>query len=444
MSLVCLGLSHHTAPVEVRERHAFPPDRLGEALQALRDYDEIREAAILQTCGRLEIYAEVGEYEEGIGQLKRFLTNFRHGATGYDMESYLYTLLGNAVVEHLLRVSTGLDSMLVGEAEILGQVKGAYVLAQRTGTLGAVLHRLFRNALHAGKRARSTTAIGRHSASIATAAIELADDRLQGIAAHPVLVLGAGPMGRSALHRLRELRVADVAIASRRPARAQALAAEMHHGRAIKMQHLAEAIARADAVLTSTGATHFILTKENVGAAMRLRGGRPLLIVDIAVPRDADPAVAEIPGVTLLDIDDVKAHVEAKLEARKDAVPHVEAIIAAQAHEFARWYRSRAAVPLIASLTNKAEAIRAAEVERLFARCPDLTERERTLITGMSMTIVSKLLHGAIERLRERALDDRPDVLAHARVLDELFGLDVADQVARLLSRRHTAPDGQR
>ena len=178
MPITCIGLSHHTAPVEVRERHAFPTSRMAESLVALRDYEAVREAAMLQTCGRLEIYAELDDYERGVAQIKSFLANFRHGATGYDIESYLYTLLGHQAVEHLFRVCTGLDSMLIGEAEILGQVKDAYVAAMQAKSLGRSLHRLFRDALAAGKTARAQTQIGDASVSIATAAVAAACCRL--------------------------------------------------------------------------------------------------------------------------------------------------------------------------------------------------------------------------------------------------------------------------
>ena len=179
MPIVCVGLSHRTAPVDVRERHAFPASRMAEALIALRDYPAVREASMLQTCGRLEIYAALDDYEAGVAQIKSFLTNFRHGTTGYDIESFLYTLLGRQAVEHLFRVSTGLDSMLIGEPEILGQVKDAYVQAQHAKSLGKVLHRLFREALVAGKTARAQTSIGDESSSVATAAVEAAQARFQ-------------------------------------------------------------------------------------------------------------------------------------------------------------------------------------------------------------------------------------------------------------------------
>jgi glutamyl-tRNA reductase len=427
--ITCIGLSHHTAPVEVRERHAFPATRMGEALVALRDYEAVREAAMLQTCGRLEIYAEVDDYERGAAQIKSFLTNFRHGATGYDIESYLYTRLGRQAVEHLFRVCTGLDSMLIGEAEILGQVKDAYVAASRAKSLGRSLHRLFREALAAGKTARAQTRIGSESVSIATAAVEAARSRLGTLEGKSILVVGAGKMGRSAVKRLRQEGAARVAVTNRTISRSRELVAETGFGEAVEMPELVEAIGAADVVVASTGASHFMLTRERVGDAMARRPRRPLFIVDIAVPRDADPAVAEIANVSLVDIDGLKSVVNDRLESRREAIPAVEEIIAEYVERFERWYRSQTSEPVIAKLTQKAEAIRAAELERLLTRCPDLSERERMLVTGMTMTIVSKLLHSAIARIREKASLDRAEALSSARVLDELFDLDLADQV---------------
>lgn len=427
MPLVCLGLSHHTAPVEVREHHAFPASRMSEALVALCDYESVREAAMLQTCGRLEIYAELNDYEAGVAQLKTFLGNFAHNLarTQYDLDSYLYTLLGAEAVDHLLRVATGLDSMLIGEADILGQVKDAYMQAHDAKALGKTLHRLFRDALHAGKTARSQTHIGDDSVSIATAAIEAAKVRLGSLASKSVVVIGAGHMGRTAVKRLRQEGAAHLIVTNRSISRAQDVIAEIGFGEAIEMPGLVEALSAADIVVTSTGASHFVLTTENVSAAMVPRPQRPLFIIDIAVPRDVQPDVAQIPNVALVDIDDLKLVVDEKLDARREAIPAVEEIIAEFEGRFARWYQSRGAVPVIASLTQKAEALRVAELGRLFARCPELTERQKMLITGMSLTIVSKLLHPAVTKIRVKAATNRPEAATHAQLLDELFELDL-------------------
>ncbi|MBV9264073.1 MAG: glutamyl-tRNA reductase, partial [Candidatus Eremiobacteraeota bacterium] len=375
-----------------------------------------------------EIYAELDDYERGVTQIKSFLANFRHGSTGYDLESYLYTRLGQQAVEHLFRVCTGLDSMLIGEAEILGQVKDAYVAGTQAKSLGRTLHRLFHDALAAGKTARAQTRIGSASASIATAAVAAARCRLGSLEDKSVLVVGAGKMGKTAVRRLRSEGAARVIVANRTLSRSRDLVADAGFGEAIEMPGLVEAIALADVVVASTGASHFILNHERVAAAMERRSERPLFIVDIAVPRDADPVVATIPNVSLVDIDGLKALVDQRLEERREAIPAVEEIIAEYVERFERWYRQRSAVPVIARLTQKAEAIRAAELERLLARCPDLNERERMLVTGMTMTIVSKLLHSAILKIREKATTGEEAALSNARVLDELFDLGtVAD-----------------
>lgn len=433
MPIVCIGLSHHTAPVEVRERHAFPPARMVEALVALCDYQAVQEAAMLQTCGRLEIYAMLDDYERGVAQIKSFLTNFRHGSTGYDIESYLYTRLGREAIEHLFRVSTGLDSMLIGEAEILGQVKDAYVVAQRAKSLGRTLHHLFREALAAGKTARAQTHIGSESVSIATAAVEAAREHLGSLSGTSILVIGAGKMGASAVKRLRSEGAAQVLVANRTMSRARELVAETGFGEALELPGLSDALSIADVVVASTGASHFILNEERVSAAMARRPDRPLFIVDIAVPRDADPAIAEIANVSLVDIDGLKSVVDEKLELRREAIPAVEEIIAEYVERFETWYRTRIAVPVIATLTQKAEAIRVAELDRLLARCPDMSERERMLVAGMTMTIVSKLLHSVILKIREKARQGRAEALADARVLDELFELNLAEHLAELI-----------
>ena len=428
MPLVCLGLSHHTAPVEVRERHVFPASRMGEALVALRDYEAVREALMLQTCGRLEIYAELDDYEAGVAQLKTFLQNFRHAAVSYDLESYLYTLLGREAIEHLFRVSTGIDSMLIGEAEILGQVKDAYSAGQEARSIGEIMHKLMREAMSAGKAARTQTRIGEESPSVATAAIELAKKRLGSLEGRDVLVIGAGKMGSTAAKRFRNEGARRLALLSRTLERTRNVVASIGTGEALEAGELLRALVEADIVVTSTGASRFVLTSDNVGEAMAQRDFRPLLVIDIAVPRDAQPTIAEIPGVTLVDIDDLKSHVDEKLEVRRAAIPHVEEIVAEYVERFEHWYRGRATVPVIASLTQKAEAIRAAELERLFARCPELSEREKMLITGASLTIISKLLHTPVTKVRDKAALDRSEALAHAQLLEELFELDVGPE----------------
>jgi glutamyl-tRNA reductase len=402
-----MGLSHNTAPVDVRESHAFPAHKMGEALVALRDYEAVHEALMLQTCGRLEIYAELADYEEGVGQIRQFLGNFRHGGVE-DMDSYMYTLLGSQAVDHLFRVSTGLDSMLIGEAEILSQVKDAFVQGQRAQSLGKTLHSLFREAINAGKEARSQTDIGGQSVSIATAAVNFAIAHVGDLRGTAVVVVGAGKMGSLVARRLKAEGCSEIVVLN---------------GRSMDTPDVFAALAKADIIVTSTGASEFVLTTENIGGAMRARPNRPLFIVDIAVPRDCDPDVAQIDGVSVVDVDGLRGVVDVTLERRREAIPMVEEIIAEHTERFHHWYQSRVAVPVISSLVQRAETLREHELERLFARCPELTERERMLITGMSLTIISKLLHTAITKIRDKAIVNRAEALTDAHLLSNLFDL---------------------
>ena len=280
---------------------------------------------------------------------------------------------------------------------------------------------------------RAQTRIGDESTSIATAAIDAAKLRLGSLQATSVVVIGAGKMGRNAVKRLRQEGVANLTIVNRTKARAEELTAELGFGRAVEMPELAQALATADIAITSTGASEFILTTQIVGAAMSHRPHQPLFVVDIAVPRDADPEILAIDNVGLVDVDGLRSIVDEKLEVRREAIPDVEEIIAEYVVRFSNWYRSRAAVPVVASLTQKAEAIRAAEVEKLLARCPELTERERLLVVGMSMTVVSKLLHSVVTKIRDKAVTNSNEALSDARVLDELFELNMADALASLI-----------
>jgi glutamyl-tRNA reductase len=402
-----MGLSHNTAPVDVRESHAFPAHKMGEALVALRDYEAVKEALMLQTCGRLEIYAELEDYEGGVKQIREFLGNFRHGGVE-DMDSYMYTLLGSQAIDHLFRVSTGLDSMLIGEAEILSQVKDAFIQSQRAQSLGKTLHSLFREAINAGKAARSQTDIGGQSVSIATAAVNFAIAHVGDLRGTSVVVVGSGKMGSLVARRLKAEGCHEIVVVN---------------GRTMGTPEVGAALANADIIVTSTGASDFVLTNELIGAAMIPRPNRPLFIVDIAVPRDCDPDVALIDGVSVVDVDGLRGVVDITLERRREAIPMVEEIIAEHTERFHHWYQSRVAVPVISSLVQRAETLRERELERLFARCPDLTDRERMLITGMSLTIISKLLHTAITKIRDKAIVNRAQALTDAHMLSDLFDL---------------------
>jgi glutamyl-tRNA reductase len=401
---------------------------MAETLIALRDYEAVREAVMLATCGRLEIYAELDDYETGIKQLKAFLRNFRHGGLEYDVSTYLYTLSGMQAAEHLFRVATGLDSMLIGEAQILGQVKDAYIQAQKARSLGKTLHALFREALKAGKAARAQTAIGNESVSISSAAAAYAKQCLGDLSKLSILIIGTGKMGTLAAKWMKQAGAGKILVANRSFHKAKDVADALGIAHAVELPGLTQALKASDIVVTSAGASHFVLTLDNIAEAMLARPLRPMFVIDIAVPRDTDPEVAHIPNVRVADIDALKGLVEATIDRRREAIPDVEEIISEHVNRFEQWYRSRFAVPIVASLVHKAEAIRETEIERLFARCPDLTERERMMITGASLTIISKLLHGAVTKIREDATGDRAEALSLARIVNELFDLQAPTQ----------------
>jgi glutamyl-tRNA reductase len=307
----------------------------------------------------------------------------------------------------------------------LGQVKEAYDRAQHARSFGKTLHRLFREVLNAGKAARSQTAIGGASVSIATAAVSVAKEHVGTLAGKKVVLIGSGKMGQIAAHRLKLEGAGSLSIVNRTHERAKEVVARLGVGQAVELPQLVDALKTADVVITSTGASHFVLTPANVAAAIESRPDRPLCIVDIAVPRDVDPDVANFPGVRLVDIDQLGHTVDMTLEHRKTAIPFVEAIIDEHLERFDRWYQARVAFPVIASLSKKAESIRESEIERLLARCPGLSEREQMLVTGMSMRIISKLLHSAYSKIRDRAVQHGSGALDHALLVDDLFELGV-------------------
>ena len=399
MPIIVLGLSHKTAPDEVRNRHAFPAERIGQALCALRDYSAVREAAIVSTCNRLEIYADVSDFEAGVEQLKHFLTTYRHMRVD-DFDKYLYTMLGAQAIEQLLRVACGLDSMLVGEEQIVGQVKDSLTAAQRAGSAGPHLNKLFRTALEAGKRARTQTGIGRDAVSLGGAAVELASRHCT-LADARTVVVGAGKMGTIVAKHLRARGVAALTIVNRTPERAQRLADSLGAAYA-GIDALPGSLAHCDLLITATGGGAHLVTAPMVRTALAA-GGPRLLVVDIAVPNDVEPNAAALPGVTLYQIGDLREVVDAALDERRGEIPAVEAIVAERLNAYVRWYQSRAAAPLIAALRSKAEAIRRTEIDRLFDRLPELDDRQRELIAGMSVSILNRLLHAPVTKLRETA-----------------------------------------
>ncbi|MCZ7544195.1 MAG: glutamyl-tRNA reductase [Anaerolineae bacterium] len=435
MSIVLVGLNHHTAPVALREQLTLTGCALRMALEELHIENAseagaqqarapgsppvLREGVILSTCNRLEVYAVTDDAAHGWAEIARFLSRLQ-GISPAQLRLHLYRLADREAVTHLMRVAAGLDSMILGEPQILGQVGQAFHDAHAAGATGPILSHLFAEAVHAGKRARSETAISRHTTSVSHAAVLLAEAKLGDLSAARVVLVGSGEMAEQAARALQAHCAHDITCINRTYARAEALARRVG-ARARNWSSLAEALAQADVLLTATGAPHIVIDAGDVAAALPQREGRPLLIIDIAVPRDVDEAAGALPGVARYDIDDLQSAVDANLARRGTAVPQVEAIIDEEAVRFMEWLHSRQIVPVIADLRRQAEALARAEVEQALRRLEGLDAHGQEVVARMAHRIVRKLLHTPTVRLKALAESGNGYVYAHA--MWELFDL---------------------
>ncbi|HEV3497344.1 MAG TPA: glutamyl-tRNA reductase [Actinomycetes bacterium] len=417
MSVVVVGLSHRTAPLELLERMAVPDERLPKALADLVARDFVSEAVVLSTCHRIEVYAVAERFHGAMADVRHFLSELSF-VPPEDFSDHLYVHYDDAAANHLFSVAAGLDSVVVGETQVLGQVRDAWERAREEEAAGARLSQLFRHALEVGKRARSETAIGRGVTSLSQAAVALASERLGTLADRKVVVLGAGEMGAGLVEEVAEADVpgSQVTVANRTRTRAEQLA-ERASGRAVALSGLPEAVADADLLLTSTGSSSVV-----VGATeLARRAGVPLLIVDLGMPRDVDPAVAGLPGVTLLGLGDVERFVEARLDDRRKEIGPVKALVA---EEVLRWVdatTARQATPTVTALHQRAEELRMAELARYRNRLADLEPREREAVEALTRSLLRKLLHDPTVRLKDNAGSVKGERLAGA--LTELFDL---------------------
>lgn len=432
MHIAAIGVSHTACPLHLRERLALSEEQIQVSL-ALLDQRErsqgIAEAVVLSTCNRIEIYAVSSQVD--FSGLETFLSE-ASGVPREQFSAYVRHRADLDAVQHLFRVAAGLDSLVLGEAQILGQVVRALELARGQNMAGGVLNRLFQAAIHAGKRARTETGIGRHPASVSSLAASLAERSIHSLKEAQILVLGAGEMAELAVEALRKRGATQVVVLNRTLERAQDLAVRWNAGVAA-LDGLKAAITAADIVIASTGARHFMVTKELVTQAMQGRPRRPLLLIDIAVPRDIDPEVAHIPNVVLYDMDGLSAHLQASLEGRSAEVPQVEAILQEELVAAERFLRSLNLLPIIAEIHKQAETIRATELERTFRRMPGLTGAERRRIEAMTRALVKRLLHAPTHRLRleagsplasEYAAIARTLFDPHAQSLDSSWGTE--------------------
>ena len=412
MNLSLVGVSHHRAPLELRERVSVDPETAAALALELAAESE---AVVLSTCNRTEIYLAA----ESDATLEQRASSALVGLArerGEELSPVLYRLADESAALHLFRVAAGLDSLVPGEGEILGQVRAAF----EAGSTGPLLDRLFRQALHAGRRARVETSIGESPSSVPAAAAALAQQVFGEMKGRSVLLVGAGKMSESTARNLVSRGAVITAIANRTVEHGEQLAARFG-SRAVGLGDLASEITAADVVVSSTSARGFVLTREDLGDAIRGRRGKPILFVDLAVPRDIDPALAVHDGSFVYDIDDLEAVVEASLAGRRAEASRAERIVAVEADRFQGWQASLVVVPAIASLRARAEEIRSAELAKAEPRLGQLADSERRIVEAMTSQIVNKLLHLPTVRLKEAAA--AADGVVYAEVVRHLFGL---------------------
>lgn len=426
MTIILVGLNHRTAPVELREKLALTGCAQQMALDALRNQtaqSDLQEGVILSTCNRLEIYATVDHSQTGWQRIERFLAHLQNIPL-QELQPHLYFLEGDPAIQHLMRVACGLDSMILGEPQILGQVTQAYNDAQRAHFTGPVLSHLLMQAIHTGKRARSETDISRFTTSVSHAGALLVLDKLEQTATPHILVVGAGEMAVLAAQSLKNLGFSNITFINRTYNRAEALADEVG-GQAMSWYQLGEALNWADAVITATGAPHTVIYKKEVQQELDVRQGRPLLFVDIAVPRDVEVSVGELPGVQRYDIDDLQSIVDANTAQRQAQIPKVEAIIAEEMGAFHAWHTSRQVSPVIQDLRRWANEVAQQEVQQALKRLPSADDRTAQIVARLAHRLINKLLHEPTVRLRDQASDGNG--FGYAQAIVELFGLHHID-----------------
>ncbi len=419
MSVIVVGLNHRTVPLDLFEKMTVPEAKLPKALADLSSRENISESVILSTCNRIEIYAYAEKFHGAYQDIRNFLSEISHVAPE-DFSDHLIGLFGSDAVEHLFKVSSGIDSAVIGEHEILGQVRSAWELAIEEQAVGTVLNSLFRHSLEVGKRARSETLISRNITSVSQAAVAMADKQLNGLIGKRVLVVGAGEMGEGMAKSLHAGGITELRVANRTWDRAVETA-ERLNGKPVRLDELPQNLTEVDLLLTSTGATAAILEYGDLDEAARQREGRELLIVDIAVPRDVDPASAELDGVTLLDMDDLREFAEKGIRAREKEVSSVIEIINEELERFSNLFSARSVAPIVTQLHSRAEEIRNAELQKLFRKFPELTSEQLKGIETLTSVIANKLIHEPTVRLKDAAGTPKGERLSEA--LQDLFDL---------------------
>lgn len=417
MEFVLVGLSHQTAPVDIREQVFIPEAGVGECVRRLVDRDLIESGVLLSTCNRTELYAVVAA-DAGQDTLLESFGWWPHALPFEAWQRYAYRLSGEDAMAHLFRVACGLDSMVIGEAQILGQIKRALASARQAGALDAYLEIILRGAIRAAKRTRQETGLGRRPVSVSHAAVAAATNLLGDLDGRHVVLVGAGEMSEVALRLLHKQRVGHVYLASRTFERADQVAQPLG-GQAVVFEAIGDIIDEVDIILSSSSAPHHVLGAAQVEAFQSRRAGRPLVIIDMAVPRDVEPAVRDVPGVHLLNIDDLQTIAQANREERQASVPAAEAIVDQALRETRDALDARESAATVQALVSRVERLRDAVLERYLARVPQTDVETRKAMRGLANALTATFLHGPIRALRES-----PDPTLEAAVMNDAFELD--------------------
>ncbi len=420
MGIVVVGLSHKSAPVDVREKLSFPEDTVPDALHKLMTYEGIKESLILSTCNRVEIYTCVEDSIQGVEQIKKFVADY-HKLSPESLEKSLYIHADAQGVRHAFRVASSLDSMVVGEPQILGQLKDAFDIALKAKTTSAVLNKLLKKAISVAKRVRTETKIAESAVSISFAAVELARKIFGELGGKTVMLLGAGEMAELAARHLLNNGVKTIMVANRTFERAVELAKDFN-GSAVRFEDFPAEMVMADILICSTGASTYVVKHDIVSRALKGRHRKPIFMIDISVPRNIDPDVNKIDNVYLYDIDDLQGVVNANVAGRQKEAERAEDIILQEVETYLQWERSLDAVPTIVDLREKVEDIRKKELDKALCQLNGVTDDQRRAVEAMSSAIVNKIVHAPMVVLKQAAADPGSnEIIANAR---RLFNLD--------------------
>ncbi len=399
MHLIVVGLSHKTAPVEIREKLAVPDSRLGEALNRLCSYPGVKEGVLLSTCNRVEVYSVVDEIEAGYGRIQEFLADTHLALSSEQLTPHLYWHSGERAIAHLFRVAASLDSMIIGESQILGQLKDAFEIALAHKTTGVIMNKVMKKAISVAKRVRTETKISEMAVSVSYAAVELAKKIFSNLEEKIVLLIGTGEMAKLAARHMIAQGVRHVRITTRTPQHAINLAAKFG-GTPVPFDQFKEEMVSADIVLVSTGAAHHLVDAEAVRRAVKERMNRPMFLIDISVPRNVDPAVRHVDNAFLFDIDDLKHRVEQNLAERVQEAEMAELIVVEEVTVMLEWMKSLEVTPTIVALRSRVDEIKLVEVEKVLGRLAHLSPQDRELVEGMASSIVNKLIHRTMVTLK--------------------------------------------